>query len=423
MKNNSLQTTTFGDYTLLKKLCCGSVAEIFLACRATEQKSRKNYVIKKFLNHISTKSNKLQGFIKEGEIATSLSHQNIVYCHEFGSVDSADQPSYYLAMDYVFGKNLAQINRQQPDVPLPVNITISIIKSVAGGLDYAHTFCDPFTLEEQHITHKDISPDNILVSYSGETKIIDFGISEKGEQIQKSDKISGKIKYMSPEQLLNKELDHRSDIYSLGVVFWECLTGTRLFPERSEPITAKSDTVTEVAHPCTVNVDIPQEVGDICIKCLEVEPEDRFQSCRELYDALLKHSHAERKERKDLQVYMLDIFSEEFKTEALELLEVREGKYPQQHEHTNPVNEDMALETTAHTVTEVHAKSPLAALSNSSLVLDVDPECRTITGTITDGDLLFPIQKQLSAERTMTSYSPAIIDEPTIECEPKRFYN
>lgn len=406
---------------MFKKLCCGNVAEIFLAFKANEQGSKKIYVIKKFLDHISTESNKLQGFIREGEIATSLSHQNIVYCHEFGSAYSAHQPSYYLAMDYVFGKNLAQLNKQEQHEPLPVDITISIIKSVAGGLLYAHTFCDPFTLEEQHITHKDISPDNIIISYSGETKITDFGISERGPQKGSSNKISGKIKYMSPEQLLNKDLDHRSDIYSLGVVFWECLTGKRLFPERTERITGQADISTEVVHPCTMNVAIPMPVGDICMKCLEPEPEARFQSCRDLYDALLEHSNAGQEERKDLLTYMQNLFPEEFKTEVLALLQAQGGKCSSQKETIIPANTDLTRETTAYTVTKVSANNPVA-LPNFYPANTVDPEFFTMTGTITDVNLLFPVEDELSTDRTITCDTSAAADERTTEYGAKRQY-
>ncbi len=329
MAKQTLQTTRFGKYHLLKLLTYGSVAEILLAFKVNKHHCKKLYVIKKLLGHLATDEDKLQGFIKEGEIATSLSHQNIVHGHEYDAVELAEETFYYLAMDYVFGKNLAQVKRRSHDSALPVNIVSSIIHSVASGLMHAHTYCDPLTLQEQSIVHKDISPDNIIISYRGEVKISDFGISRLGHVDNLSGKIAGKWSYMSPEQRQSKDLDCRSDIYSLGVVFWECLTGKKVFANLNMRKKKHMAPSPDVVHPCEVNTDIPMLVGDICMKCLELEPDNRFQSAKALCDALFECSNVGQPNTASLKKFMLQHFAEDFKNEARQLLQAQKASLTQ----------------------------------------------------------------------------------------------
>jgi serine/threonine protein kinase len=335
MAEQILQTTIFGNYYLLKMLGYGSVAEILLSFKANRYGCRKFYIIKKLFDSIATDKDKLQGFIQEGEIATSLSHQNIVCGYEYGAVELAENKSYYLAMEYVFGKNLSQIQRKSQNNALPVEVVVSIVQSVARGLMHAHTYCDPFTLQEQCIIHKDISPDNIIISYNGEIKISDFGISKKGHEESLPGKIAGKLSYMSPEQRQNKDLDCRSDIYSLGVVFWECLTGIKLYNKLSDQEAIQNVVNPDIASPCELNSNVPVGVGDICMKCLEPDPENRFQSVQELYEALNGSSDIGYGGTANVKNYILSQFAEEYKNEAQMLLQIQKAYIIENTNNTN----------------------------------------------------------------------------------------
>ncbi len=326
MAHKKLQTIEFGKYRLLKMLSQGSSSEILLACNVQECGSKKFYVIKKLSDHIATNEEKLQAFVRECDIASSLSHENIVNGREYGTVIFDGKTSHYLAMDYVFGKNLAQLIKKSKDtqLSLPIDIVCSIIHSVAKGLNHAHNYCDPLTLKEQPVIHKDISPDNILISYNGGVQLSDFGISSKGFAAPPSVKIAGKWRFMSPEQQTGQTIDCRSDIYSLGIVLWECLTGMKIPITREKTEKNSKIPTSDIAPPIKVKVDTPIEISDICMRCLEYNPENRFQSAQALCTALTYNSTSNHWNTTGIKKILNHLFAEEFRLEATMLVHTQE---------------------------------------------------------------------------------------------------
>ena len=328
MDKKTTHTVMPGAYHLLKRLSCGNLTEVVLATKVRDPLGRRLFIIKKLHPHIAKDSKKLQEFTREAEISTSLLHHNIVHGHEFGLIEDAEHQSYYIVLEFVFGQNLAQIMKRCRPGSLPVDIACDIMRKVAIGLEYAHTYCNPLSLQDEPIVHKDISPDNIFISYSGEIKISDFGISSKGISDFLVEKIAGKLSYMSPEQILNKQLDHRSDIYSLGVVFWECLTGNKLFSDRHKD-TIKDLVIPDIQHPGKFNAAVPKTIGNICMDCLEIDPGNRFQSAQALADALLDYSRTIQKDAPDIKTYLQQQFAREFENDTKMLLPVQESDLSQ----------------------------------------------------------------------------------------------
>lgn len=322
MTEHTREATRFGNYSLLKLLSYGAMTEILLCAKADCLRCKTLYIVKRLLECITADTDKMQAFIREAEISTSLTHQNVVCAHEFGIVEHNGKTAPFLAMEYVFGKNLTQLQKKIPGTQAPVKITLGIIQAVARGLEYIHSYCDPYTLEQQPIIHKDISPDNIIVSYRGEVKITDFGIARRGDDDVFPNKISGKQGYMSPEQRQNQPLDQRSDIYSLGIVLWECLTGEKALAPSQECPSSPLPATGEIIHPSEKNTTVPRRVGDICMKCLEPEAEKRFQSARELNEAIDLCLAIDPVSTADIKTFMAEQFADEFENESNLLAQV-----------------------------------------------------------------------------------------------------
>jgi len=231
-RSDSQAIQPYGEYYLTKRIAYGGMAELFRARRRTGVEGfEKILAIKKILPHLSSDRDFITMFINEAKIAAQLSHENIVQIFDFGKFEE----SYYLAMEYVWGNSLKAIQTKAQEQGLPLNLALYTISRACMGLDYAHRKKGTGS-ETLDIVHRDISPQNILVSYEGEVKLVDFGIAKAAFQSAetKSGVFKGKIPYMSPEQVMGGHIDRRSDIFSLGIVLYELLTGQRLFQGVSE---------------------------------------------------------------------------------------------------------------------------------------------------------------------------------------------
>ena len=219
----------YGFYYLTKKIATGGMAELFRARRKVGLEGfEKILAIKRILPHLSNNRDFVAMFADEAKIAAQLTHQNIVQIFDYGRLDE----TYFIAMEFVLGSNLRGImeKTRQLDTQLSINDCVFIITKAAIGLDYAHRKRN-LQNTPLDIIHRDISPQNILVSYEGEVKLTDFGIAKAAltTSITKTGVLKGKVSYMSPEQARGEGLDRRSDIFSLGVVFYELLTHRKLF--------------------------------------------------------------------------------------------------------------------------------------------------------------------------------------------------
>src|SRR3989338_6894103 len=243
-----------GQYYLLEKIAQGGMAEIYKGLAYDLAGIKKIVCIKKILPHISASQEFIDMLIDEAKIAVQLNHGSIAQIHDLGKVNE----DYFIVMDFVEGQNLSRLNkrvlRQTEKIPIP--LACYIVAEVASGLNYMHRKTDEFG-SSLNIIHRDISPQNIMVSYSGTVKIIDFGIAKAASKIGHTELgiLKGKFAYMSPEQARGDVLDPRSDIFSLGVILHELLTGKRLFKASDNKETLRNVRRAEVIPPSELNPD------------------------------------------------------------------------------------------------------------------------------------------------------------------------
>jgi serine/threonine protein kinase len=278
----------FGRYLLLDHLAQGGMAEIFRAWAPSVDGGGRLMVLKCVQPDFGQDSEFLQMFRSEIRVSIALNHPNIVQLYDFGEAEGRP----YIAMELVEGKSLKQIIQHllRYDKKLPVEYACFAIEQVAAGLYYAHTFRDRTSGEDLNIVHRDISPQNLLVSYSGNLKIIDFGIAKatSNRQTTRAGIIKGKPSYLSPEQISGEVLDGRSDVFSLGAVFWETLTGRKLFSGDSDLAAIKliDNCDASVTPPSTLNPEVPPEIDAIVLKSLTHDRDRRYKNAEELQRAL-----------------------------------------------------------------------------------------------------------------------------------------
>src|SRR3954451_22366974 len=274
----------FGPYVLLKPLARGGMGALYLALSGPDD-TAKLCVIKTVLPHLADKEY-LQRFRDEAKVVVRLSHGNLVPVFDSGQVAG----EIYLAMDFIEGKDLrATWNRcAKKGIAFPVDVAAHIVRELARGLHYAHNFGDI------KLVHRDVSPPNVLLSYSGEVRLTDFGLASSTLKLEKTAPgiIYGKVSYMSPEQARGEQLDGRTDLYASGIILWELLTGRQLFPSTKAPGAPKDGHTSEeilrrVRNPDLVPPSrrasrVPPELDRIALKALAPELKDRYTSCEEL---------------------------------------------------------------------------------------------------------------------------------------------
>src|SRR5689334_6073559 len=238
-------------------------------------------VIKTVLPHLAD-AEYVARFRDEAKVVIKLSHGNLIPVFDAGLVGG----ELFLAMDFVEGRDLRAVwNRcAKKQVAFPIDVAVYIIKELCRGLAYAHSY------PELHLVHRDISPPNVLVSYTGEVKLTDFGLASSTLKLEKTAPgiIYGKVAYMSPEQARGEKLDGRSDMYAAGIVLWELLTGRQLFPPgKDQP----QDLLTRAKNPDPMRPSkraprVPVDLDDICLRALAAARDDRYANCDEMRQAL-----------------------------------------------------------------------------------------------------------------------------------------
>lgn len=276
-----------GKYTLLEQMAAGGMAEIHLAIGSGAEGVHKFFAIKQILTAFSENDDFISMFKEEAKIASQLNHSNIVNIFDFG-VDKINQ--FYIVMEFVHGRNLKQIIQalSNENRKLPIEFIAYIIKEVASGLDYAHRACDVYTGQPLNIIHRDVSPQNIMISYNAEVKVIDFGIAKSTSkaEVTGSGAIKGKFGYMSPEQARAESLDKRTDLFSLGVIIWELLANRRLFASETELETLskiKQGVIPDLSQ--YVNPKY-KELVTIVNRCLTADKNSRFQTGQDLSNTI-----------------------------------------------------------------------------------------------------------------------------------------
>jgi serine/threonine protein kinase len=270
----------FGKYQLLQKIAVGGMAELYRSKVTRAHGFEKLVAIKKILPHLTDEGNLIKAFIDEAKLAALLQHENIVQIYDFGSIDD----EYFIAMEYLFGKDLRKLTHKarKTAVPLGLENTLFIISRICAGLDYSHNLKD-LQGKPLNIIHRDINPQNIFLTYEGQVKIIDFGIAKAASHNSTTHEglIKGKLAYMSPEQATGKPIDHRSDIFSTGIIFYELLAGRRMFEGETMEVYSL---VREARYEPLVKLkpDLPAQLHEIVERALAKEPDQRYQTCGEM---------------------------------------------------------------------------------------------------------------------------------------------
>jgi TonB family protein len=275
----------FGQYTLLERIAVGGMAEVWKARMRGVEGFQKTVAIKRILPHMTDNAEFVGMFIDEAKLAAQLSHPNIVHIYDLGKMGR----DYYIAMEYVDGKDLRSLlnSARRKGLLLPLGLGLLIASRVASALEYAHRKRD-FEDREMGLVHRDVSPQNVLLTPEGDVKLCDFGIAKavsKAGQTQMG-ALKGKLQYMSPEQAWGRPVDARSDLFSLGAVLFEMVTGERLFTGESEISVLESVRQGLTRTPRQLDPSIPREVDEIVARALQIEPKDRFQSAGEMKQAL-----------------------------------------------------------------------------------------------------------------------------------------
>jgi serine/threonine protein kinase len=285
------QPTKFGKYLLLERIAVGGMAEVFVAKTFGVEGFERLLAIKKILPTMGDDPEFISMFVDEARIAAQLSHPGIVQVLELGKHDEA----LFIAMEYVSGRDLRQLMERfrRRQLPLPVPQVAYIIKELCEALDYAHHKRDAQG-KPLGIVHRDVSPQNVLASFEGQVKLIDFGIAKAESRLQKTQAgiLKGKFSYMSPEQVKGQPLDGRSDVFACGILLWELLCGEKLFTGDSDYAVLDKVRMGLVPDPRSRNPRCPAELEKVIHKALATDPARRYQSASELHDELVRFSVA-----------------------------------------------------------------------------------------------------------------------------------
>ncbi len=273
-----------GKYELLEKLSAGGMGQLYRARTIGPGGFERIVALKVIRKDALGDPSFVAMFVAEAKVASLLSHQNLVHLYDFGN----DGEEHFLAMEMVEGADLAKVTKRAREerVAFPIPVAIFIGREVAHGLDFLHRLTHKG--ESLRLIHRDVSPQNIMVSYDGGVKLTDFGIvrmSSRG-RVTRLGVVKGKAGYLSPEQVMDRPIDARSDLFSLGIVLWETLTGGRLFPGGSDLEVMSQTLQRPIRPPSALNSEIPAALDAVVLRALAREREARFSSAREMARAL-----------------------------------------------------------------------------------------------------------------------------------------
>ncbi len=315
----------FGKYTLLDRIAFGGMAELYRAKITGEQGFEKLVAIKKIYTHLHSQEDMVQAFIDEAKLAAYLQHANIVEVYDFGCL----QDTYFIVMEYLRGKDLRSISNrlQDADQSLGLNNSLFIASSICAGLEYAHQLPD-IAGNPLNIVHRDISPQNIFVTYSGQVKILDFGLAKVAgrQSATETGTLKGKLAYMAPEQAQGKAIDQRSDIFSLGIILYEMLSGRRMYEGDTLKLLRQAQNRSFVP-PELIMPELPRSLQDTLHRMLAFVPADRFADCSQVLGALegCQADFSYRSQERQLSRMVCELFAEEKNVEEEKLAELLQG--------------------------------------------------------------------------------------------------
>ena len=298
--------SAIGKYIVRRKIAEGGMAEIYLCAVKGPEGFEKEVVLKRIRPFFANEPGFVQMFIDEARLASQLNHANIVQIYDFDK----HEDTYFLAMEYVQGRSLWEVRQRCRERMLPMAplMTAHVAREVAKGLHFAHQL----TVQGQRVglVHRDVTPQNILLSYSGEVKLTDFGIAKGQSKHTVPGMLKGKFAYMAPEQSRGDEVDLRTDIFALGIILWEMLTGARLFDGDSDLAVVKAVQTAAIVPPSRLNPDVPTALDAIVLRALERDRTARFKTAFELERALAQFilSHSQSVDETDVRAWLARIF-------------------------------------------------------------------------------------------------------------------
>ncbi|WP_428268679.1 serine/threonine protein kinase [Haliangium sp.] len=284
-----------GDrYTITERLDQGGMAEVFRGVAESLQGFKKSVAIKRILPSLTKNDKFVSMFLDEAKLSLYLQHANIVQVFDIGVTEA----SYFLVMEYVDGCNLkALLERlKERDRRIDIALAIYLMLECCKALNYAHHAENPENHEPLNIVHRDVSPPNILLSKMGEVKLVDFGLAKANSQIESTDPgvVKGKFSYLSPEAASGLEVDHRADVFAVGIILWEMFTGRRLFYGDTDYQTVELVRQARIPSIAALNPEVEQELEAIVRKALARDPAERYQHAADLGDALAQYLFSRR---------------------------------------------------------------------------------------------------------------------------------
>lgn len=312
----------FGKYLILDHLVDGGMAKI---CRARflGEQSNKIVAIKMVQPQFSKDPSFVRMFQDELSVTFGLQHPNIAQTYDYGKVTE----QLYTAMEYVDGANLKQFldRLKEKKFVFPVEISVFIISQVCQGLHYAHTYTDKLTGQPLNIIHRDISPHNIMLTYDGAVKVIDFGIakSNASSEATQAGTIKGKLSYLAPEYLDGMELDCRYDQFAVGITLWEMLCSRKMFTAANDLAVLKQIQACKIAPPSSINPNVPKELDEIVMKSLSKDRSQRYDNLDKMNRALVKFLYSKYPDfnPSDLSYFAQQLFKDEIKSDKAKFVE------------------------------------------------------------------------------------------------------
>jgi serine/threonine protein kinase len=306
----------FGNYILLDRINVGGMAEVFRGKQVGVEGFARLVALKRILPNISADQDFIDMFIDEAKLAVQMHHANIVQIYDLGQAEG----SYYIAMEYIPGVDLKTVwdRARRRNRLLPIAMSAYIMQRVAEGLDFAHRKRDDRG-NDIGLVHRDVSPQNVLISFEGEVKVVDFGIAKAKNKVSKTQAgtLKGKFGYMSPEQVRGIELDNRSDIFAVGAVLYELIVGERLFLGESDFSTLEKVRNVEMVPPSQLNKSLSPKIERIVMKALQKNRDDRYRHTSEVGEDLQRYLFESNQpfQRTDLARYMKQHFKAEIDKE------------------------------------------------------------------------------------------------------------
>lgn len=298
--------TQIGKYVVQRKLAEGGMAEIFLASSFGPEGFEKQVIIKRIRPAFADDASFIEMFVSEARLVSRLNHANIVQIFDFDRHEN----TFYIAMEYIRGKSLAQVHQRARElsVPLLPALAAQIVSEVARGLSFAHRLTEKG--QPLGLVHRDVTPQNILLSYEGAVKLTDFGIAKAGSRASTVGMLKGKFAYMSPEQSRGEPVDARTDIFALGITLWELLTGGRLFDGDSDIAVLRAVQERSVLPPEQLNPTVDSALSSLVMHCLERDRTARFQNAQELERAINRYLNTASVQPEDTDVgaWMRELF-------------------------------------------------------------------------------------------------------------------